>query len=109
LGGHDPESGLAALVEFCSGFYALYLMIIEICIGRSASFRHILDLEPFCATEIVIASASNVGQILGSTICRLFIDAAVWAKTKVSRFKQQEKLENYFLRSSTAAKNPSVW
>ncbi|RYE73050.1 MAG: hypothetical protein EOO81_01690 [Oxalobacteraceae bacterium] len=64
MGGHDPKSGLAALVEFCSGFYAVYLMIIEICVGRSASFRHIFDLESFCATEIVIASASNVSQIL---------------------------------------------
>jgi hypothetical protein len=63
LGGHDPESGLAALVEFCSRFYAVYLMIIEICIGRASSFRPIFDLKPFCATEIVIASASNIGQV----------------------------------------------
>nr|WP_314629368.1 hypothetical protein [uncultured Noviherbaspirillum sp.] len=91
MGGHDPESGLAALVEFCSGFYALYLMIIEICAGRSAYFRQIFDLEPFCATEIVIVTASNVSQVVASTACQLSIDAAVRAKTKLARSRKYGK------------------
>jgi hypothetical protein len=47
LSGHDPKLGLAAFIEFCSRFYALYVPIVEACRIKSTSYRHFLIWHHF--------------------------------------------------------------
>jgi hypothetical protein len=68
LGGHDPVSGLAAFIEFCPRFYALYKLIVETCGTKSASFRHFFDLTPFSFAEKETRSSLKSGQPTRKTL-----------------------------------------